>query len=84
MTEYLSDAYVYHIFNLIFFLFAEVAKGMVPPEKTPATSALFLRKKQIEEQKAALAAKNVGVVCLSLAIFLCIVTFFAGCIILVK
>ncbi|XP_021754714.1 uncharacterized protein LOC110720020 isoform X2 [Chenopodium quinoa] len=38
----------------------EVAIGMVPPEKTPATSALLLRKKQIEEKKAALAAKNAG------------------------
>ncbi|XP_021775229.1 brain acid soluble protein 1-like [Chenopodium quinoa] len=38
----------------------EVAKGMVPPKKTPATSALLLRKKQIEEKKVALAAKNAG------------------------
>ncbi|XP_021754715.1 uncharacterized protein LOC110720020 isoform X3 [Chenopodium quinoa] len=60
MTEYLPDAYVYQIFNPVFFLFAEVAIGMVPPEKTPATSALLLRKKQIEEKKAALAAKNAG------------------------
>lgn len=42
-------------------LFADSAKRMVPPEKTPAFSAIELRKKQIEGKKAALAAKNAGV-----------------------
>ncbi|XP_021762505.1 arginine and glutamate-rich protein 1-like [Chenopodium quinoa] len=39
---------------------SEEAKRMVPPEKTPATSAILLRKKQLEEKKAAMAAKNAG------------------------
>ncbi|XP_021733035.1 uncharacterized protein LOC110699831 [Chenopodium quinoa] len=58
--DWFKDEGFLSLYNLSIMFNKEEAKRMVPPEKTPATSAILLRKKQLEEKKAAMAAKNAG------------------------